>query len=521
MAVSQAPAPGGAPAGAPPSGPLRTARLLGVFAFLLYLLSGGGRIVGSDEVAMLELARAMLRGRIDVPAGATLEGRDGRHYTKNAAGQAVTALPLVAAGEAVGALSGLPEPRRTLAVRLVASLFNAWVTALLLVFFYAAARGLGARPGPALGAALLLGFATPLWVYAKSFMAEPLQALGLLVALAGSAQAAGPRGPRLAGIGVFVAVSAKASMAPLALACVAPLALGRPRRGALGPALAGFLLAGLGHLAYNVARFGNPLETGYGAQATLAAYSTPLWVGLFGLLLSPGKGVLWFAPNLVLLPAGWRALRRGPEATRRAALGILLAWVAGLLLYSTFEHWAGDGSFGPRYLVPLLPLGFLAVAVALERAGRGLARLAWALGLAGLLVQVGGVSIHFGAQMREAGDYPYKLPLDDPRFMSDSHFNPSFSPIAGHWRMLLRNLGEHLRGERPRLGGEDRPDPRLGVGPADQERLLHALDFWWLYTIYAGLPAPPVALAAALLLLATLGALGLLLRAARDEARGG
>ena len=51
--------------------------------------------------------------------------------------------------------------------------------------------------------------------------------------------------------------------------------------------------------------------------------------------------------------------------------------------------------------------------------------------------QIGGVAIYFGAQMREAGDYPYTLPLGHPRFMSDSHFNPRFSPIAGHWRMLV------------------------------------------------------------------------------------
>jgi len=40
------------------------------------------------------------------------------------------------------------------------------------------------------------------------------------------------------------------------------------------------------------------------------------------------------------------------------------------------------------------------------------------LGLAGIAVQKGGVFISIGAQMREAGDYPYELPLTDPRFMT-------------------------------------------------------------------------------------------------------
>src|SRR5262245_47571374 len=86
----------------------RTARRIALAAFLIFAVTGGGRIVGSDEVTMLELARAMLRGGLAVPAGATLRGPDGRDYTKNAAGEAVLALPLVAAGEA--ASRTLPPP---------------------------------------------------------------------------------------------------------------------------------------------------------------------------------------------------------------------------------------------------------------------------------------------------------------------------------------------------------------------------------------------------------------------------
>jgi len=59
--------------------------------------------------------------------------------------------------------------------------------------------------------------------------------------------------------------------------------------------------------------------------------------------------------------------------------------------------------------------------------------------------------VYFGAQMREAGDYPYTKALSDPSFMAESHFNPARSPIAHHWRMLARNVREHARGRWPRL----------------------------------------------------------------------
>jgi hypothetical protein len=509
--------------------------LLALAALLLFAVTAGGRISGSDEVTMFELSRAMLHGRIDVPEGATLQAADGRFYTKNTAGQAVLALPLVAAGEAAAAVSGFGPARAVLASRFVTSFFNALVAALLVAALYAFSRRLGASAGAAFAAAVMLGFTTPLWVYAKSFMAEPLEALGLLCALGNAALAAAGGGQPLPGerkrlwfaaLGAFLAVSAKASMLAPALFALSALGLKRPGRW-LVP-LSGVALAVLGHLAYNVARFGNPLESGYGAQASTAAFSTPLLVGLYGLLISSGKGLLWFAPAIVLVPAGWAEMararghssepRHGTPA-RQAAAAAVATWTMGLLQFATFQHWAGDGSWGPRYLVPLLPLAFLGVAFALTAAARARRRLAWALGVAGLVVTLGGVGIHFGAEMRAVGDYPYTLALDDPHFMEASHYNPRFSPIAVHWRMLADNAASHLRGDSPVLGAGGPVDPRLGISAADQHALLRAIDVWWLYARYAGLPAVPLAAAALGLAIATVIAWAYALRALRDEGR--
>jgi hypothetical protein len=221
---------------------------------------------------------------------------------------------------------------------------------------------------------------------------------------------------------------------------------------------------------------------------------------------------------------GWRdaiARLRATAPAARATLGIAAAWIAGLLLYSRFQHWAGDGSFGPRYLVPLLPLAFLPLAFALAAPSRGRKALAVMLAALGLWVQIGGVSIYFGAQMREAGDYPYTLPLEHPRFMSESRWNPAASPIVDHWRMLQRNAAEHLRGRAPRIAPGGAADARLGISAEDQAQLLHAIDFWWLYLGYAGFPAPAVAAAVLLLLALTAFAAFRLVRVWRVEARAG
>lgn len=513
----------------------RTARLLALAALLVFAFTGGGRVTGSDEVTMFELSRALLRGGIEVPEGATMRGPDGRTYTKNTAGQAVLAMPLVAAGEAAAAAAQLPPARATLAARFVASFFNALVAALLVAALYAFARRLGATAGASFAAAAMLGFTTPVWVYAKSFMAEPLQALGLLMALGNAALASAggaqrlpdePRRLRFAALGAFLAISAKASMLPLVLLALTPLGRERPSRWFVP--LAGVALAAAGHLAYNAARFGTPFESGYGAQASAAAFSTPLLAGLYGLLLSSGKGVLWFAPAVWLAPAGWAEMARARQHSgeprhgapaRRAAVAAVAAWAVALVQYGTFQHWAGDGSWGPRYLVPLLPLALLGTAFALTAATRARRRFAWALGAAGLVVTLGGVGIHYGAEMRAVGDYPYTLALEDPRFMESSHFNPRFSPIAVHWRMLGENAAAHLRGDLPAIGAGGEADPRLGISAADQLALLRAVDFWWLYMRYAGLPGWPPALAALALVAAAAAAFAAALRALGEERR--
>ena len=516
-------------------GPLtrRTARLLALAAFLVFALTGGGRIGASDEVTMFDLSRAMLHGHIDVPVGATLQGPDGRQYTKNTAGQAVLALPLVGAAEFAAHAAGFRDEKAVLAARFVTSFFNAAVTALLLAAAYAFARRLGVKPRAALAAAAMLGFTTPVWVYAKSFMAEPLEALGLLLVL-GNAALASAGGTRalpderrrllFCALGAFLAFGVKASMLPLVLLAMTALGLQRPSRW-LVP-LAGVALAGAGHVAYNVARFGNALESGYGAQATPEAFSTPLPVGLYGLLLSSGKGVLWFAPAILLAVAGVAEMTR-PRAhsseprhggpARNAAIAAGLTWAAALAQFGTFQHWAGDGSWGPRYLVPLLPLAFLPVAFAIDSATRVRRRIAWALAACGLVVTLGGVGVYYGAEMRAVGDYPYTLALDDPRFMEASHFNPRFTPIAVHWRMLAADLAAHARGDMPRIGQAGAADARTGVSPADQQQLVNAIDVWWLYARYAGLPALPLAAAALALLAGALAAAAAARRSAAAE----
>jgi hypothetical protein len=124
-------------------------------------------------------------------------------------------------------------------------------------------------------------------------------------------------------------------------------------------------------LLVNLARFGSPLQFGYGPAV---AWSTPIWIGGPGALLSPGRGVLWACPALVLAGLGARALWR----TGRRLEALAIAGVPTVLFLEACQYfdWVGGWDWGFRYFEPGWPLvaalAGLGCAVLPSRLGRWL-----------------------------------------------------------------------------------------------------------------------------------------------------
>jgi hypothetical protein len=381
-------------------------------------------------------------------------GVDGRYYAQYGVGQSLLAVPFYLAGRAVHRLSGWGT--EGLVTRAGVMLLNPLVMAVLCAAVHRLAYRLGYGPGPALGVALVTGLATPLWVYSKSFFSEPLVALAFVTAALGALEGDGGRraGWVLCGTALGVAVLVK----PVTLA-VAPAflvyALAGPHAttGTVGqsgesakdlgsrflgrvPSLAlvaGPLCAGaIGVALYNWARFGSPVDAGY----RTAAWSVAPWVGLYGLLLSPGKGLLWYCPPLALGLAGFV-----PLAKRRPRTAGLLAGAPALyvLAHASYNHWHGGGSWGPRLILPVLPLLLAPLAEWLARPlSRAWTRLALAaLLVAGCLVQVPAILVNpvrtlQSLYVRAASPRDYTL---------RQLYRVADSPLLGQWLSLLEVAG--------------------------------------------------------------------------------
>ena len=141
-------------------------------------------------------------------------------------------------------------------------------------------------------------------------------------------------------------------------------------------------------------RFGDVFESGYGAALQeMHLLSRSPWPGIAGLLVSPGRGLLWMAPGILLAPLGlaW-AWRRGERLWPLATIAVSLAVLAPAALA---PGWHGAWTYGPRYLLPLVPFAWLGVALALTATHE---RRAWRLASAalfagGALVTIPGVLV--------------------------------------------------------------------------------------------------------------------------------
>jgi hypothetical protein len=169
------------------------------------------------------------------------------------------------------------------------------------------------------------------------------------------------------------------------------------------------------------------------------AFSTPLWLGLYGFLFSPYKSIFLYSPILLACLVSF------PLFLKRHRLeGWLLALlvIAHLLLFAKWYMWWGGFAWGPRFLVPLTPFLVITLAPLVESVltrGSLPAKLALAaLAMLSTAVQVLGVSVNFvlyEVKLREIFPAPEANPaLYDPPALYDLRY----APILGQMRLLSR-----------------------------------------------------------------------------------
>lgn len=303
-----------------PGGALPRDRSLYAWALLL-VLAFGGHLYTTDVLAQLDVAGSLIGARPFLTAGSgwLVRGVDGAMYVPHGPGWSMLLVPAAAAGLAAG-----PG-----ASRVVAALTCA-VASLLLVHSWRRLCRAANGTLPGAGMTVSLGLCSMALVYGR--MPYDVTAAAFLATLALALSFEGREAA--AGVAIGAALLVR-------LDCIVFLpSLVRSWRSLpkLAPGVAGaaILIAGA-----NWTRFGSPFEDGHSQDPAMVI--TPGIGGIAGLLASPGKGVLWYAP------ASLAALFARPRI--RLALPFLLA----LPLHGMLFDWSGGTGWGPRFLFPAIP----------------------------------------------------------------------------------------------------------------------------------------------------------------------
>lgn len=364
------------------------ALFVAVACFILY--NANGREIGSYDSQPTKFAarELLLRGTLSLNhvVGRTPQFAERSAFVVAEHGRyrsAYSPAPAIAAAAIAWPLwkAGLLDIRADSAPGLIAVLAASILTAAAVAFAFLTARRVLPR-GRALLLALGLGAGTGYWsTVSQTLWQHETAAFGL--ALAGFAFAAGRQKqghspvrvpfecphPIVMGIGLGIAGASRPQLS-VAIAILLGGAFFVHGRRAAWITLSIVAVFGGSLIAANLRWFGSP----FGVVGRLEALHPTIHAtagsfglnpeGLLGLLVSPNRGLLIFSPIVVVALGG---LRRGfADGWGSPIRWTLLAALAQYLFYGFYLVWWGGHTYGPRYMLDVLPLLVPASAAALS-----------------------------------------------------------------------------------------------------------------------------------------------------------
>jgi hypothetical protein len=487
--------------------------ILFTFFFLIFCFTSGGRIASSDETAFfLETQSIVEHFTLAIPDSIINNGAygpDGNYYFSVGLTYSILGIPFYLLGKAINYFFSIPPEYHTIILKGSYSLINQFICALLgVVFFMLNIRfNFSDKISFILTGALL--FSTNLFPYAKSAIREPATTLCLIAIfyclwmfkINRKLRWLHYTGMLLVGlihlkisnilfIPVFVLYFVLIYDPSLFTTIknifkdIEIIIKNRYFWKDISPIFGWLIFGVLLVLLNNYWLWGNAFSNGYSHHNK--PFSNPLLVGLYGLLFSSGKSLFLYAPITII---GFASLSAFSKLYRFEALTGVLIFLISLVIHAKLFCWAADGSWGPRYLIPVIPFLIMFIGIKIDKAFNVHNRISmWFTGfliLIGLIIQIGGLSVYLGSYHRYLGEYPYTTSFTDPEFLYKSHFIPNYSPVTGHWQLLLISAKKHWDGEMNdfRITGTAN---RLPLNKSDQTRLVYIIDFWFMYMYYAG-----------------------------------
>ncbi len=452
---------------------------LGLYLLFLsvYLISASGHFTSTDHVSLYLTTQSLVQEHTLAikPINDAIVGADGQFFGAFGPGQAIVSIPFYVLGLLIDRLSSpglkaywggpdLGDWGGTVPIFFV-SLFNQMITPFLCLLLFHFCRRLGFSLRRSFAVTLIFGFGTAVWVYAQQYFQHPLESLclfGAIYLLFVRRDHLKPEHALLSGSVLGLGILTRSNLLLVAGPLVIYLGycvLSQKNTARFAPGLkAAILYLGaftlplllvlvilvyVNHLKYGYylsTRLsytpGNWLDTlRFGFDTLLAdsrwrldreGWANPIWIGLYGNLASPGRSIFLYSPPLVIALFTFHKFYRQFRAEALLCLSLVLLY---LIPYSLYGHWHGGWAWGPRLMLPIIPMLMLPLGYFLETPRQMV--IVSLLALLGAGVQILGLTINFSyihwewLQMGFSLKQPYYL------------FIPDLSPLPMHLKALL------------------------------------------------------------------------------------
>jgi len=412
-----------------------------LYLFLLftsfYLLSSGDHYTvvnySTDELIMMVSTYAL------VNAGSLRFNEVyGQTASKYGVGQTLVAVPFFIIGDAISKF--FPDDKSDIIIGYFLYAVNAVITSLLIAAFYGFSRYLRYPIKTSFYSSAVLGLCTICFPYARMFFMHPLTALLLLFMifhLTNYARRQNAKDVFLSGLFFALLLLTRIDTLVIIIVIIPYYIIvhAHPNWSKCGisgryikDAIIFFfpvIVAIIAHLIINYLKFGAFRQSGYEGEG----FTTTLSFGLYGLLFSPSRSIFLYSPPLILCLMGLVRF-----FSKRPILSVTILSVAMLQIFffAKWHDWHGGLSWGPRYLLPLVPLCMLfinEIFLRFQKYSKQFRGLIIFIILAGLIVQLIGVLTSFS----QFNGYIFGMVNDDEnQFL----FIPQLSGIAGHLHFI-------------------------------------------------------------------------------------
>lgn len=340
---------------------MRTDSKIAAGLFLLAAVTFGYFTGGAgwNQDAHFDLTRAIVERQTlyidgyDVNTGDISKGTGGHVYINKPPGASIVAVVPYAGLFAIERALHAPIDSMTPLNRWITTALSVGLCGSLIgsILYLYGRRRMGAPPLTALCVSMVILSGTIIFPYSTMLFAHVPAALFLLLAVSLIENR-----PVAAGIAVGIACACFYVCA-LAAAILAIATFCRSGRAAVRFVF-GTIPFVLSLAIYQWTCFGSPFRTAVEASTPFTqkgllfgVIRMPSMEALYGITLSPYRGLFFVSPVLLLAIVGFVTMKRNRDFW--ALIAIVTTFI---LAIASFNGWNGGYAFGPRYLVPIVPL---------------------------------------------------------------------------------------------------------------------------------------------------------------------